>query len=197
MKKFELSKKIKLHTEFGIFDSYYCSVGKQVSVIIESNLNKPGDFFVRIHSSCLFSEALKSNDCDCSIQLDESLKYIGENGGIIIYVYDEGRGAGLKNKFEAISLQQESSINTVEAFRILGLAADLRGYELSASILNQFYPNKDIVLLTNNPSKLDALKSHGVTIKGTKKLVFVRNEVTQKYLEEKETFLGHKIFTHE
>ena len=194
MKRFDLSKKIKLHTEFGVFHSYYCSFDSQIAVVIESEKESSEDFFVRVHSSCLFSEALKSNDCDCSLQLEESLKYINTEGGIVIYVYDEGRGAGLKNKFEAIFLQQESQINTVEAFRNLGLKADLRSYEFAASVIKQFYPNKHIVLLTNNPNKLEALKSNGVEIKDTKKMVFIRNEVTKKYLEEKEEFLGHKIF---
>lgn len=194
MKKFDVSKKIKLNTDFGVFRSYYCSLESQVAVVIESEKNATGDFYVRIHSSCLFSEALKSNDCDCSIQLEESLKFIIKEGGIVIYVYDEGRGAGLKNKFEAISLQQESNINTVEAFKTLGLAADLRSYYFSASILLEFYPDKQIVLLTNNPSKLNALQSYGVKVKDTKKLVFIRNDVTEKYLKEKEAYLGHKIF---
>ena len=53
---------------------------------------------LRIHDACFTSEVLGSIKCDCKAQLDFALEYIQQNGGLLIYLHQEGRGIGLANK---------------------------------------------------------------------------------------------------
>src|ERR1700683_154664 len=59
---------------------------------------------VRFHSSCVFGEALHAIDCDCGAQLDAAQKLILEQGGVLIYAWEEGRGVGFAEKVRAIAL---------------------------------------------------------------------------------------------
>lgn len=120
---------------------------------------------VRIHSSCLFGESLHALDCECAAQLNSTLKLIKHNhSGVIIYRYAEGRGLGLENKIKALELQRTQKINTVEAFKMLGFAPDLRTYEVELDALSDFSINKNIRAATQNPHKLSALKNGGYNL---------------------------------
>src|SRR5262245_57584420 len=52
----------------------------------------------RIQSACYTAEIFRSLDCDCHAQLERSLYRIAAEGGILIYMLCDGRGAGLYHK---------------------------------------------------------------------------------------------------
>lgn len=109
---------------------------------------------VRLHSSCLFSEAFQGLVCDCAAQLSSTLKLIKKNkSGVVVYRYMEGRGVGLETKIKALELQRTKKINTIEAFKILGFAPDLREYEAEIAALQELDINPEIKVASQNPYK--------------------------------------------
>lgn len=103
--------------------------------IIAENTNFSEPINVRFHSECITGEVFHSEKCECGQQLDASMKYIHENGGMIIYLRQEGRNIGIINKLKAYSLQ-EKGFDTVEANLELGLPADDRNFKVAVDILN-------------------------------------------------------------
>ncbi len=154
---------------------------------------KGRDCLVRIHSECLTGEVFGSQKCDCGSQLEQSLQMISQEGGILIYLRQEGRGIGLFNKIEAYKLQ-ETGLDTVDANLQLGLPADDRSYLIAVKVLEQLAP-KAIRLITNNPQKIMALQE---MLKLPIERVNIQPEVNlfnQKYLKTKATKLKHLIST--
>jgi 3,4-dihydroxy 2-butanone 4-phosphate synthase/GTP cyclohydrolase II len=164
----------------------------QEHAVIESHKysNKP---IVRIHSSCFTGDIFGSLRCDCHQQLHFALQRISEEGGILIYLNQEGRGIGLLNKIKAYALQ-ESGFDTIEANQKLGLPADSRKYYLVANILK----NRDIKhirLLTNNPNKVADLQKYGITKVEVENIPAHFNQYNQKYLMTKKAKLNHDILS--
>jgi len=145
--------------------------------------------FLRIHSSCVFSESLNAIDCDCARQLNASLKHIREHGGILIYLYQEGRGIGLSGKIRAIRLEQETGCDTAESFRRLGYEPDPRTYEAAILELKNRGISK-IHLSTSNPKKVSALEAAGINVVSRISLEIEKNDLIRKYLVEKTKALG-------
>ena len=117
---------------------------------------------VRIHSQCLTGDVFGSLRCDCRLQLEMALgKIAAEGAGILLYEQQEGRGIGLMAKLRAYELQ-DSGLDTVEANVELGFAPDCRAYELPAEVLKQLGVGA-VRLMTNNPEKVAALESAGIT----------------------------------
>ncbi|MEZ9834849.1 GTP cyclohydrolase II [Vibrio breoganii] len=117
---------------------------------------------VRMHSECLTGDVFHSSRCDCGEQLDETINKMAEQGGILLYLRQEGRGIGLYNKIDAYKLQSEG-LNTYEANNHLGFADDLRDFEEAAQMLAALDVER-IRLVTNNPKKIRELKEHGIGI---------------------------------
>ncbi|CAM4193972.1 GTP cyclohydrolase II [Vibrio agarivorans] len=117
---------------------------------------------VRMHSECLTGDVFHSSRCDCGEQLDETINKMGEHGGIILYLRQEGRGIGLYNKIDAYRLQSEG-MNTYEANNHLGFGDDLRDFTEAAQMLNALGVTK-IRLVTNNPKKIKELQDNGIEI---------------------------------
>ncbi len=146
---------------------------------------------VRIHSSCATGDLFGSQRCDCNQQLHYSLEKISQEGGILIYLYQEGRGIGLLNKIKAYALQ-EKGLDTVQANQALGLPVDAREYYIVANILrNQGIQH--IRLLTNNPQKIAALKKYGITKIEHEKTPVFSNKHNKDYLSVKKDQLHHFI----
>ncbi|MGZ4955260.1 MAG: GTP cyclohydrolase II, partial [Methylobacter sp.] len=121
------------------------------------------DVLVRIHSECFTGDVLGSRRCDCGEQLDRSLQFIANHGaGVLIYLRQEGRGIGLLQKLRAYNLQDQG-YDTVDANLLLGHGADERDYALAARILDDLGV-KSVLLMTNNPAKISALKSEGIHV---------------------------------
>lgn len=146
---------------------------------------------VRIHSECITGDLFGSCRCDCGHQLQQSLALIAAEGGILIYLRQEGRGIGLANKLKAYGLQ-EQGLDTVEANIQLGLPADSRDYGNAYQILKSFGVDT-LSLLTNNPAKVKALEDYGIIVAQRIPLeVYTTNENT-KYLKTKKEKMGHLL----
>jgi 3,4-dihydroxy 2-butanone 4-phosphate synthase/GTP cyclohydrolase II len=187
-----------LPTKFGEFELNYFERkdrNEHCVVLKTNNFNPDNEVLVRVHSECLTSEVFGSLKCDCAEQLSESMKNIFEHGnGLIIYLKQEGRGIGLKNKIKAYKLQEEG-FDTVEANLHLGLKADAREYSMAYQVL-KYYSCTEIVLLTNNPNKVEQLESFGVKVLERKPLVIESNLINQKYFHAKQERMGHIYESH-
>jgi 3,4-dihydroxy 2-butanone 4-phosphate synthase/GTP cyclohydrolase II len=147
---------------------------------------------VRMHSSCVTGDIFGSCRCDCGVQLHKSMEMINEAGkGAVIYLNQEGRGIGLFNKLAAYKLQEEG-YNTAEANVKLGFKVDERDYGVGASILRELGITK-MKLMTNNPLKRAGLEGYGLSISEIVPIVIQPNKYNRKYLETKETEMGHKL----
>lgn len=146
---------------------------------------------VRIHSECVTGDIFHSTKCDCGKQLQSSMDLIAAEGGVLIYLRQEGRGIGLANKLKAYALQ-EQGLDTAEANLKLGLPVDDRDYAMAYQIL-KFLGIDVLRLLTNNPLKLEALTAYGLHIK---ERVPLETEVTSEnrsYLQTKKEKFGHLL----
>ena len=164
--------------------------------IVKGEITKDNPTMVRVHSQCLTGDIFGSMRCDCGQQLEEALKMIEANGsGILVYLRQEGRGIGLKNKIKAYKLQDEG-LDTVEANHALGYKSDLREYGIGAQILLECNVRK-MDLLTNNPKKIIGLEGFGLEVVGRIPIEFKSNHINKKYLETKRDKLGHLIMDSE
>ena len=118
-------------------------------------------------------------------------KYIDENGGIILYLRQEGRNIGIINKIKAYQLQ-ELGLDTVEANLQLGLPADDRDFNVAIEILN-ILGVKKINLLTNNPEKLSFVEKSNIQLVKRIPLNIKANHINKSYLETKKSYFGHQL----
>ncbi|KTD03335.1 bifunctional 3,4-dihydroxy-2-butanone-4-phosphate synthase/GTP cyclohydrolase II [Fluoribacter gormanii] len=146
---------------------------------------------VRIHSECITGDIFGSCKCDCGNQLEQSLSLIAAEGGILIYLRQEGRGIGLANKLKAYALQ-EQGWDTVDANHQLGLPADSRNYAIAYQILKYFGIDA-IRLLTNNPSKIAAVDRYGVKVMERVPLEIEPTKESHRYLKTKKEKMGHLL----
>jgi GTP cyclohydrolase II len=188
---------IELTTEFGPLRVAHIEDGAKEGLLVIGKEPLADPVPVRLQSSCVFSESLRSVDCDCADQLQESLRIAASEGGIVVYIYEEGRGAGLRKKIEAIRIQQELGLDTAAAFDRLGLPSDPRTFEMAARVLEKLIKKEQpIALLTNNRLKVEALRSMGFAKVSRRRLVVERGPLgasVKKYLQEKARALGHLI----
>jgi len=145
---------------------------------------------VRIHSQCLTGDVFGSLRCDCRLQLELALSRIAKEGaGILLYEQQEGRGIGLMAKLKAYELQDQG-LDTVEANEELGYAVDCRAYELPAEALKLLGVSR-VRLMTNNPEKVAALESAGITVTERVSAVVTTHESFERYLRTKQEKMGH------
>jgi len=148
---------------------------------------------VRVHSECLTGDALGSMRCDCGEQLDTALSMIQEDGrGVLLYMRQEGRGIGLKNKIRAYGLQDQEGLDTVQANERLGFPPDLRDYGVGAQILADLGVRR-MRILTNNPGKRAGIEGYGLSIEGRVPLEIPPNDKNREYLRTKKEKLGHVL----
>jgi GTP cyclohydrolase II len=148
---------------------------------------------VRLHSECFTGDLLGSLRCDCGPQLRGAIARMAADpeGGVLLYLAQEGRGIGLVNKLRAYTLQ-DAGLDTVDANRALGWGADERNFLVAATMLGQLGIQR-IRLLTNNPDKLAGLAACGVTIEGREAHEFAPNGVNDGYLATKAARFGHLL----
>ena len=156
----------------------------------EWEVNEP--VMVRVHSSCVTGDIFGSCRCDCGDQLHAAMGMVEKEGkGVILYMFQEGRGIGLGPKIRAYKLQ-EQGLDTVEANERLGFPMDLRDYGLGAQILADLGIHK-IRLLTNNPRKVVGLEAYDIEIVEQLPIRSAANPHNARYLETKKKKMGHKL----
>ena len=179
-----------LPTKYGKFKIKAYKDGNQEHLAIMSqdfeNIDAP---FVRIHSECLTGDTLGSLKCDCQNQLDLSLKFIAQQGGLVIYHRQEGRNIGLVNKVNAYALQDQGR-NTIQANLELGFGEDDRDYSIVGHIFNDLGVKK-LKLITNNPKKIKYVESLGIQIVERIPAITKSNKYNEGYLLTKKEQMGH------
>lgn len=173
-----------LPSRFGHFQvvAFYNNMdGKEHAAFVRGDVTGMEKVPVRLHSECLTGDAIGSLRCDCRDQLEKSLKIIGEmDEGVLLYLRQEGRGIGFINKIKAYQLQ-DAGADTVEANIKLGFRDDERDYAIAAHMIKSL-EIKSIRLMTNNPRKINALTSLGITITDRIPIIIPPNEYNARYL---------------
>lgn len=147
---------------------------------------------VRVHSQCLTGDVFTSQRCDCRAQLELSLRKIAKApSGILLYLPQEGRGIGLLNKIKAYELQ-DKGLDTVEANRRLGFAADSRDYDFAAAALKALGVGS-VRLLSNNPDKIAQLERRGVRVVERVPCRPRTSHHSRAYLRTKKNKMGHLL----
>lgn len=189
---------VDLPTEFGHFDLIafkQINTGETHLALVKGTWEKDEPVLVRVHSSCITGDIFGSCRCDCGEQLHRAMEIVEEEGkGVILYMFQEGRGIGLINKLKAYKLQ-EMGRDTVEANLELGFKMDQRDYGVGASILRDLGLSK-IRLISNNPKKRAALLGYGLEIVETVPIEIDSNPHNENYLKTKRDKMGHTIMGH-
>ncbi|WP_022849770.1 bifunctional 3,4-dihydroxy-2-butanone-4-phosphate synthase/GTP cyclohydrolase II [Limisalsivibrio acetivorans] len=178
--------------EFNIFGYKSVVDGQEAVVLTKGELGGEKPVLVRVHSQCLTGDVFGSLRCDCRSQLHEAMKLIEEEGrGILLYMFQEGRGIGILNKINAYHLQDEG-MDTIEANLHLGFQEDLRDYGFGAQILRHFGV-REMRLITNNPKKIRCLSGYGLEIVERVQTDSCMNPHNEKYLKTKKARMGHDL----
>jgi GTP cyclohydrolase II len=163
----------------------------QVAVIVgKPDMSKP--IPVRVHSACLTGDMFGSLRCDCGDQLRNAIARLNvAGGGVLLYLDQEGRGIGIANKMRAYSLQDDG-FDTIDADSVLGFDSDERRYEYAAAMLAKLGYRR-IALLTNNPSKIEALTRAGIEIAERQSLTGAVTAQNLHYLHTKARRADHML----
>lgn len=190
----------ELPTRFGLFNTHVFRTTeagdgacfKEHVALVFGDVRGRDSLPVRMHSECMTSEVFGSLKCDCKEQLDHAMAEVARRGaGAVLYLRQEGRGIGLANKIRAYELQAQGH-DTVDANRLLGLPDDAREYHAAAHMLDHFEV-KSVLLMTNNPAKVDALAALGVTVAGRLPVVVPPTPFSRNYLETKRARMAHEL----
>lgn len=146
---------------------------------------------LRIHSSCITSEVFGSMKCDCQRQFKDAMGYLQSESGVLIYLFQEGRGIGLGEKIRAYALQ-EAGYDTIEANEIINAPIDGRTYDAAFDILKDLQITQ-VNLLTNNPEKVAAVNKNGFRVVEQVYLRSESNPYNSEYLATKREKCGHAL----
>ena len=160
--------------------------------LVMGDISTEEPVLVRVHSECVTGDVFNSLRCDCGEQIALAMQSIAQEGrGVFLYMRQEGRGIGFRNKIRAYALQ-DKGLDTVEANLSLGFAPDLRDYGIGAQILAELGLH-GIRLLTNNPKKVVGLEGYGLKVVETIPIITSPNPYNRDYLETKQKKLGQLL----
>jgi GTP cyclohydrolase II len=178
--------------EFQLCVYYDEQTGKEHLALILGEVAGQEGVLTRIHSECFTGDVLGSLRCDCGPQLRRAMQLIGREGrGVILYLRQEGRGIGLRDKLRAYNLQDEG-YDTVEANLMLGHQADARDYGAATTML-QNLGVASIRLMTNNPHKIESLQQSGIVVASRVSLETAVHEQNLAYLQTKVRRMRHLL----
>lgn len=163
----------------------------QVAIVVGTpDVNRP--VAVRMHSACLTGDLFGSLKCDCGDQLRDTVRQMAANdGGILLYLDQEGRGNGIANKMRAYKLQSQGW-DTYDADEALGFDLDQRHFDFAADMLRQLGVTS-VRLMTNNPVKIEALRVAGLDVVSDERVLGRPTEENVRYLQSKRDRAGHFI----
>ena len=191
----QLAARATLPTRFGTFALYGFfdnREGKEHTAIVHGDVEGRENVPLRVHSECHTGDVWGSLRCDCRDQLEAATRYIaGQPFGVVIYLKQEGRGIGLLNKIKAYQLQ-DLGLDTIEANQYLDMPVDARDYRVAAKII-KLLKIRSVSLMTNNPDKIDQLKSAKINVVGRIPIVIPANRHDESYLDVKRNKMGHLI----
>ncbi|WP_407330393.1 GTP cyclohydrolase II [Enterovibrio sp. 27052020O] len=164
---------------------------EHVAIIFNSADRQQSAPLVRMHSECLTGDVFHSSRCDCGEQLEETIQKMGEQGGILLYLRQEGRGIGLYNKLDAYELQSQG-MDTYQANNHLGFPDDLRSFEDAADMLKAL-DSTTVRLITNNPKKIKEIQEYGITLEAVVGTQAHLKDGNKKYLKAKVSHGHHKL----
>ncbi|MEN9386926.1 MAG: hypothetical protein RLZZ185_1667 [Bacteroidota bacterium] len=186
---------VDMPTEWGHFDLIAYkqkNTGDTHLALIKGTWEADEPVMVRVHSSCVTGDIFGSCRCDCGGQLHQAMEMVEKAGkGVVLYMFQEGRGIGLLNKLKAYKLQEQGR-DTVEANLELGFAMDERDYGVGAQILRDLGIRK-IKLISNNPKKRAGLLGYGLEIVDSLPIEIPSNPHNEQYLKTKRDKMGHTI----
>ena len=192
-----LGSQARLPTRYGNFriHAFVCPfTGEEHVALVKGKVAGKRNVIVRLHSECVTGDVFGSERCDCGQQLDVAMKKIERAPeGVLLYLAQEGRGIGIANKVAAYQLQ-DHGLDTVDANRVLGFPADLRGYKCAACML-RILGVRSVHLMTNNPAKIEELKAYGVQVSRRIPLQVPATARNVRYLRTKKERLRHILRT--
>jgi GTP cyclohydrolase II len=151
------------------------------------------DCLVRIHSRCLYGDAMGSEDCDCGPELELALDLIQDaQCGILVYLDQEGRGAGLILKARSLRHSELHGVDTFASYAALEHEPDVRSYKHAAMALSDLGLSS-VRLLTNNPDKIEAVREAGLAVERVPLITEARSERARAYLDAKRRIRGHLL----
>ena len=180
------------HGTFSVLGYRDAFTGAEHLALISPRGAKTRAPLVRLHSECLTGDVFGSQRCDCGPQLDRALARVAAEGGVVVYLRGhEGRGVGLVSKLQAYGLQ-DKGLDTVDAQLELGLPVDAREYAAGAAVLVDL-GIASVRLLTNNPSKVNALRDHGIEVTAVERITIAPLPTNEGYLRTKRDRMGHDL----
>ncbi len=185
-----------LPTKWGVFRMIAYSDSPQTAnkphiTMMSANTNLSKPVVVRIHSECMTGDIFGSVRCDCGEQLDRALEVTAQEGGIVLYLRQEGRGIGIINKMKAYNLQDKGA-NTVDANLHLGFEPDERSYGIAIEMLEDLGV-KEIHLMTNNPLKVEAFDNTSIKVVSRLPIEIPPQKENLDYLRTKKSLMGHLL----
>ena len=159
--------------------------------VVSGAIDPDKPVLVRVHDQCVTGDVFDSMRCDCGEQKDRAMKMIGEQGGVFLYMRQEGRGIGLHNKLRAYELQDQG-MDTVDANVALGFPPDRRDYGIGMQILLDIGVRK-MRLITNNPAKRAGLEGYGLEVLERVPIETEPNPFNIRYLDTKRRRMGHLL----
>lgn len=159
--------------------------------LIFKGADKQASPLIRMHSECLTGDVFNSSRCDCGDQLNETIEQMSVEGGVILYLRQEGRGIGLYNKLDAYALQRQG-MNTYEANKHLGFGEDERDFTSAVEMLEALNI-QSVKLKTNNPKKIKALQLSAIEVNDVVNTQVYEKPDNKAYLNAKQNHGGHNI----
>jgi GTP cyclohydrolase II len=182
-----------IETAYGAFDFYCFSWGRheEDNILCATKTASEHRPLVRVQSACYTAEIFRSTDCDCHAQLDISLRRVAAEGGAVIYMLCDGRGAGLLSKVRGLALGNQQGLDTSDAYKAMGIPEDAREYHRAAVVLRHIGLTS-LRLLTNNPRKLNGLIREGLDVQ-REPLEVPSTPESRPYLSTKARKMGHML----